>query len=298
MVKSLAKSIFNWLPVSIKNRLLSAYYEYRANSIRTAILSHYDNKDITDPSIEEAIGFINDNGIHVFPYSFTKKYEPLQYEVFHDDTKNLPYIIYLGKRLYGKRGMDEESMRFLNSGVLLEQDDDSPHRYLTSNFTVDPGDIVADVGVAEGNFGLSVVDKVEKLYLFESDPSWIEPLQATFEPWQDNVEIVNKRVSNQDDFNNVCIDTFFGEIKPDFIKIDVDGGERSLIDGAQQLFSSTDKLKVAICTYHNAEDAEEFNSYFNQKSFTTDFSKNYMIFYYDQSLKAPFFRKGLLRAVK
>lgn len=36
--------------------------------------------------------------------------------------------------------------------ILLEQDEKSPHRYLTSEFDVSEGDVVVDVGVAEGNF--------------------------------------------------------------------------------------------------------------------------------------------------
>jgi hypothetical protein len=40
---------------------------------------------------------------------------------------------------------------------------------LVLNFDVDVDDIVGDIGAAEGSFGLSIVEKAKKLYLFEMD---------------------------------------------------------------------------------------------------------------------------------
>ena len=55
-------------------------------------------------------------------------------------------------------------------------------------------EIVVDIGAADGNFGLSIIEKVSKLYLFEPQKSWHKALQATFKPWEDKVEIVSKMV--------------------------------------------------------------------------------------------------------
>lgn len=47
--------------------------------------------------------------------------------------------------------------------------------------------MIADIGSAEGNFSLSNIENVKKVYLFESDKEWIEALEATFRPWRDKV---------------------------------------------------------------------------------------------------------------
>ena len=66
----------------------------------------------------------------------------------------------------------------------------------------------------------------------------------------------------------------------------------------KDLLKYSANIKVAICTYHNQEDAEEFESFFQELNFKTEFTPNYMLFYHDKKLKAPFFRKGVLRAWK
>lgn len=51
--------------------------------------------------------------------------------------------------------------------------------------------IVADIGTAEGIFALNIIHSVKKVYLFECDPEWIIPLEKTFAPWINKIEIVN-----------------------------------------------------------------------------------------------------------
>ncbi len=51
-------------------------------------------------------------------------------------------------------------------------------------------------------------------------------MKATFAPWADKVEIINKYVSDHDDESNLNFDTFYNERKDiTFLKIDVDGAE-------------------------------------------------------------------------
>ena len=85
----------------------------------------------------------------------------------------------------------------------------SPHRYLTESFTIGQNDVLADIGAAEGNFSLAVIEKVKKIYIFEYDQEWIEALRATFAPWSDKVEIINKFVSDKNDEYHIRFDTFF-----------------------------------------------------------------------------------------
>ena len=132
----------------------------------------------------------------------------------------------MGKGSILKKRWGEKRIKRAYSDLLREQDINSPHRYLSESFNPGNDDVVADIGAAEGNFSLSVIEKVKKIYLFEYDQEWIEALRATFAPWAEKVEIINKYVSDYNDESHIRFDTFF-EMKKDitFLKIDVDGAE-------------------------------------------------------------------------
>ena len=157
---------------------------------------------------------------------------------------------------------------------------------------------MVDFGAAEGNFSLSMIEKVKKIYLFEADQEWNEALQKTFEPWKDKVEIIPKFVSDKDDDRHCSGDVFFEEIDVTFFKIDVDGGERGLLSGMKKTITDKKGLKIALCTYHQHDDENEFTKMLTDAGYDVVPSNGYMIFYYDKKLKAPYLRRSLIRAVK
>jgi hypothetical protein len=254
-------------------------------------------QDIISTEELEVLEFLKNNPLQVFPYEFTKKYRFDLIKTYLDDSLNLRYVIFEGKRLYFKRSWTEDRIKNIFNNLLIEQYPDSPHRYLGGNFTISEGETIADIGVAEGNFALSVIEKVNKAYLFESDMEWIEALNATFAPWSHKVVIVNKWVSDIDDENNVTLDTYFSDIKIDFIKIDVDGFESKLLRGCEKTIKEYKNLKIALCTYHKQDDHIVFSEYLSKKGFHISFSKGYMIFYWGK-IKKPYLRRGVLRAIK
>jgi hypothetical protein len=182
--------------------------------------------------------------------------------------------------------------------LLVEQDSLSPHCYETAEFHVSEGDVVIDAGAAEGNFALSVIEKVKKIYLFEVDKAWIAALEATFVPWKEKVVIVNKYISDNNKKNGIALDTFFGNEKIDFIKADIEGAEPQLLTGASTLLSRQTPMKITLCTYHRHNDAEVLNRMLIEKGFHTEFSRGYMLFLYDKALAPPYLRKALVRATK
>ena len=158
---------------------------------------------------------------------------------------------------------------------------------------------MADIGVAEGNFALGAVEKVKALYMFETDKEWIEALNATFEPWKDKVHIINKFVGDQNNSKQTTLDDFFMGKEPiSFLKIDVDGAEAKLLKGCDQILSQKSPLKIALCTYHKQDDEKDFTTLLSRKGFSISHSDGYMLFHMDKKMKAPFFRRGLIRAVK
>ena len=260
-------------------------------------LSSIPKNEISEEQAQ-VLHFLKRNPINVFPYNFIKKYKAKDIEIKRDKSNNLLYTLVQGKRLYFRRDWKEKLIKSCYPVLQIEQDEDSPHRYLTEDFNVGKGDIVLDIGAAEGNFSLSIVEKVEKLFLFESDSQWLKALEATFSPWKSKIEIINKFVSNEDKEKQFSLNTFFkSNKKVDFIKMDVEGAELDVLKGSVDILRETNSLKLAVCTYHRQNDANEIKDFLEKENFITEFSKGYMIFYYDK-LKAPYLRKAVLRAKK
>jgi len=55
---------------------------------------------------------------------------------------------------------------------------------------------------------------------------------------------------------------------------------------------------VALCTYHKNDDENDFTRLMLEHGFQVTPSKGYMIHYYDKKMKAPYLRRGLIRAVR
>jgi hypothetical protein len=92
------------------------------------------------------------------------------------------YVLHENKRLYFPEAWETEFIRAYYNGLCIEQDKDSPHRYEVGGYVVQEGDVIADVGTAEGIWALNNAEKAEKLYLFEHDREWIKVLCKTFYP--------------------------------------------------------------------------------------------------------------------
>ncbi len=286
------------IPKSIRVFLYKKYENIRLYRLKKRILRYYAKREnISDNEIKSALAFLKNNKLEVLPYNFIKEYNDLSIIVHLDTSCNLPYVVHNNNKIYFRRDWNKIRIASYFRGILAEQDSRSAHCYLTNNFEVIPGSNVYDIGVAEGNFSLSIVDKAKSIHLFEADEAWIEVLNKTFEPWKDKVHIHQKFVTNSDKLGLISLDTFAKEHPVDFIKVDVDGGERNLLEGAANLLKGKNSLKVALCTYHKQGDAEEFNKKMKANGFNTELSNSYMLFHYDK-LTPPFFRKGVLKAWK
>ena len=271
-----------------------------ARQLPIAILNYYDRvSGSPSKEIQEALNYLSTNPIAIFPYDFQNEYHAEDIEVFDDREKGMCYVLQDGKRLYFKKRWGKRKIRNLYNLLKKEQDIRSPHCYLTEEFRFEDGEVLVDVGAAEGNLALSVVEKASKIILFEANKDWIEPLKATFEPWKDKVTIVQKFVSDLTNDTNTTLDDYLSlDGSSAFLKIDVEGAESRLVEGAKGILSIHSPLKVAICTYHKQHDEKEFTHLLSSYGFQTSHSDGYMLFYFDKKLKPPYFRRGLIRAKK
>ena len=181
------------------------------------------------------------------------------------------------------------------NGLRIEQDELSPHRYLQRDWQPQEGSIVADIGTAEGNFSLDIVERVRKLYLFECDPGWVEALQATFAPWKEKVEIVTQYIGNGK--GCIALDTYFKDKEIDYIKADIEGAEVAMLLGGKDTFSKQISQAI-ICAYHRFDDEENIKSCLGLYGFDCEVSDGYMCFSYADDFDRAYFRRGLVYGKK
>lgn len=263
------------------------------------ILRYFKNKySLLTPEQREVLVYIERNNVKVYPYEFLDKYDFAPVDLFFDNELGLFYVIYLGKKLFFPGNMQVETIKDMYRQLIKEQDPRSPHRYTDKDFTVENGDVVFDIGAAEGIFSLSVVEYASKIVLFEPDSNWNNALEATFAPWKDKIQIINKFVSDSTLGNAIELGNVIelAANKSVFIKIDTEGCERSVLKGAERIFKSGARLKLAICAYHRQNDESEIGEMLIKLNFKTHFSNGYVLRWYAPDFSPPFLRRGVIRA--
>jgi len=278
------------------NRKIAKAEYYRGvkeERIRNYFLSLKQSEQ--EQEVQDIIEYFKENPFSVYPYAFANKYEG---NAFYDKSCGMHYVIHKKKKLYLPKDMTKELAYEYYRGLCIEQDENSPHRYETEGFIVKEGDVIADVGAAEGIWALTYAELAKKIYLFECDSRWLQALQKTFEPWKEKIVIVDKYVSDINYKQNVTLDGFFGRNRIDFIKADIEGTEIKLLEGSKNLLSANSNLKLLLCAYHKKNDAAEIKAILEKNGFKTEFSKRYMLFIYDTKLEEPYIRRGLVRAIK
>lgn len=288
ILETLAKKIrFTYLRIASANG---------SKQKKRALQDYYQKHPSKDREIEVALDYIDGHDLSTFPYPFREKYIQGKIKVHTDKESGLYYVERDGKRLFLCRSKTLVGAQHTYNSLLIEQDEESPHHYLTPAFNVDNQDVVVDIGCAEGILSLDLVEKARKIYLFECEEEWIEALQRTFAPWKEKVEIVRKYVSDTDEGQNITLDTFFKERpdRPTFIKMDVEGAEMQVLRGMESLLDTT-PLKLAICTYHRQRDYEEITHYIAQRGMKYQTSEKYMLFWNQDDYLPPYFRRGLIR---
>lgn len=237
---------------------------------------------------------IEKNQICAIPYKWTEEYTEKEIKVFHDKEKKMPFVMVEDKKLYFPKKFSHKYIKKYFLSLLVEQDARSPHYYFDIRNEKIENAIWCDVGAAEGYISLRVIEKVKKVYLFECDNDWIDALKATFEPWKDKVEIVNKYASNEESDKFVRLDSIkFADTDLIILKLDVEGMEKQVLDGASDILNR-EMVQVYCCTYHKKDDERELGQYLVNLGFDIEKSINYMFY----GGKDASFRRGIIRARK
>ncbi|KAF2518983.1 FkbM family methyltransferase [Flavobacterium salilacus subsp. salilacus] len=165
--------------------------------------------------------------------------------------------------------------------VICETFDTSDwHYYQKQHTIIAPGEILLDIGTAEGLLSLLEIDKCSHIYMVEPGEKFYKSLQKTFIPYKDKVTIFNVAVGNEDTEIMFSDDSLTGKIvegneanaqkidlrkidtllsnneKITYLKADIEGFEEEMLKGAE-LTIKRNKPKIAITTYHDQNDPKE-----------------------------------------
>lgn len=224
-----------------------------------------------------AYAFIGKHGLSSYPFPASLPYEQLLVEVERDPDTKLPYVLHQGKLLFFPRQFSEDKVRTEYVRLLIEQDPQSPHRYIPAYDELENRTLL-DVGAAEGIFALDTIELVRQVYLFEYEEFWQEALLETFKPWKEKVNIVRKYVSDRTEGMHVSLDDFL-EDKPGeklFVKMDIEGAERKALNGALNTLKSASDIYLSVCGYHCKGDPEYITNLVAAYDFTYEFAPGYL----------------------
>ena len=260
-------------------------------------IARYQNCD--DNEIRKVVSWLFDNPLGVFNYPFVKKYRSIDCIVKYDYEKDMFYSFYDDKKMYLSRKINsyEKAQQYVN-WLYMEQDLESPHRYMYAVEEKEENLVVLDAGAAEGFFSLALIDRAKRIYVVEPDPDWIEALKATFENYEEKIVIIEKGLSSYENNSLTTVDNVVNE-PIDILKMDIEGEEYYALCGAERTLSQSPNLKCYIATYHQEFAYDAIRNFFEQKNYIIEASKGYMWFpEYKDSMRAPVLRKGIIRARK
>lgn len=152
------------------------------------------------------------------------------------------------------------------------------HYYQKEHTEVQAGEILLDVGTAEGLFPLTVVDKCRQIFLVEPHPLLYRALRRTFAAFDGKVTIIHSAAGNQQgelyfeggsltgqlsaragSGEKVPVNKIDSLIPADqpitYLKADIEGFELPMLQGAAETIRRN-KPKIAVTTYHTENEPE------------------------------------------
>lgn len=257
-------------------------------------------KNDNNSEIQKVLEYIKGNDLQIFNYNFADNYKYIDIDVKYDLDCGMFYVNHKNKRLYFAKFLDTElKVKQYYLSLLIEQDEESPHKYLTPEFNINKGDVVIDVGVAEGNFSLEIVEKASKIYLVEADKQWIEAIKETFKDYWEKVVIIQKYATSIDEGHYATLDQLIKE-PVNFIKMDIEGNEWDALLGAESLIRCSGSLKCAICSYHADFDETLIKSTLRNYGLKCSTTQGYM--WYPAMLRKSYISlklcRGIVRGIK
>ena len=270
-----------------------------------SVLSYYGQHPDEGLAYKEELAYIYKHRSFVnFPYEYSHSPESVSAQI--DIKTGLPFVLHKGKKLffpnsYGINRSKEVYAYLENNERITQRHDDkkSPHQYQSTQYHIEEGDVLLDIGCAEGLFSLDNIEKASHIYLIECDKQWISCLANTFAPFTNKVTIINKKIGLDDTDDTITLNTLLSKTEPSpiYLKMDIEGAEVPVLEHAQSALSNyPSHIKIGVAAYHKQNDCKQLTELFSQLSFNYELSSGYMLFNSYDIPEAPYFRKGIIRA--
>lgn len=287
---SIAKLYRKYTPIALRNYL----GEVRMRKMEKFCFDKVKSgKWMADYKLESEY-MIKQGRLMTFPYPWVSEYQAKNIQVLYDKDNSMPYVETKNGKLYFPSRYPKRYIQKYFNSILIEQDIRSTHFYFEPDSKELKNSIFFDVGGAEGFVSLMVAPYVSKLLIFECDADWIKALETTFEPWKEKTKIINKFASSKTNKNEMRLDEMKGDYQKIVLKIDVEGMEMEVLNGAEGLLK-LDDTRVYVCSYHKKNDEYMLSDLLKKYGFEIEKSDGYM--FYGQWEDAGF-RKGVIRAKK
>ncbi len=238
---------------------------------------------------ELGVAILQKGYISCFYGDWTRKYDRFSAIVKWDSDANRYYVLHKTlfggrKRIYYKKGTKSMEAFLAYRSVALEQDPCSPHRYLSETVIkkiCDDRGIGLDIGTAEGNFSLDVIDCLDGIICFEPEAEWVDALTLTMKPYGNRVKIEKKFVAGETFGDYTSIDDYFGSEIPNnirIIKMDIEGSEMEALNGMKKTLQENPEAVLLVCLYHNKDDEKEIKRFLEDMGYEFRIRDGVMLF--------------------
>lgn len=235
----------------------------------------------------------------MFPYRFVGTPRSVNTAI---SSEGFPFAEHEGVRIYFPKDWSLQQVEW-QFRIYLEDEGltgkgrrtKSPHCYVTESHHPEAEDVIVDIGCSEGFFSRSFASIAKKIYLFEADPKWRDPLGETFRDCSDKVVFTEKFVGARTNEREARLEDILPSSNNDqyFMKMDVEGAEREILESSSK-FLTSNKVKMSCCCYHRQDDARYLTKLLRGLGFATRYSEGWMLPY--DSRTFPFFRRGVIYA--
>ena len=224
---SIAINVFSILPENcfdkIINFLTAVKYRNYLKRIKKEMLSG-KNADAKKYANEIDINHFFD----MFQRDWMLKYRKIDITVKHKKfgAKKYSCVSYIANQgkgqaydMYLPGDWNDTRVKNYIRGILIEQDDNSFHQYFSADeYNRLLRGTVIDIGTAEGNFALDMLNKSKQLYLFECDKAFADALNLTFDESiaKGTTKVVTKYVGNVSEGNKMMWVSKVGYYSSDF----------------------------------------------------------------------------------
>lgn len=266
-------------------------------ALKPLIKSFHSGSD--DKEVLQILEFLDQHPVQMIPYEFVAKYRAGDIHPVMDESA-YPYVTVGRNKVFFPKEMGVVDIRAAVYAAFIEQDVLSPHCYNNGCFNFHNEGAGVFIGASDGIYCLSILEYFRSVYLFEVDQKWIAPLTMTFAPWGDKVKIIQKFVSDRNKDDELTLDTFSQTINDEitYLQADVEGAEKKLLMGAEELLARGKNLKLSICSYHRHSDYSELGNILKSKGFSLSHSQGYLIMWMQVPLRKPYLRRGIIYADK